>query len=119
MIGSVTQEWLEVKYLDEFRRVVRGQDAGVTTDMVWFAVKRYAKWVGFDHLAPQIFDSLALASAMPREASLSRFSFSLVMRRCKRPNGISDAGTTSEKRSMIDFGFHFERCDLPSLGAAS
>ena len=25
MIGSVNQEWLEAKYLDEFRRVVRGR----------------------------------------------------------------------------------------------
>ena len=38
-----------------FRRVSNSgarQDAGVTTDVVWYAVKRYAKRVGFDHLAP-------------------------------------------------------------------
>jgi integrase len=38
-----------------FRRVSKSgarQDAGVTTDVVWYAVKRYAKQVGFDHLAP-------------------------------------------------------------------
>ena len=28
------------------------QDAGVTTDVVWYAVKRYAKQAGIDHLAP-------------------------------------------------------------------
>jgi len=38
-----------------FRRVSKSgarQDAGVTTDVVWYAVKRYSKQVGFDHLAP-------------------------------------------------------------------
>jgi len=38
-----------------FRRVSKSgarQDAGVTTDVVWYAVKRYAKRVGFDSLAP-------------------------------------------------------------------
>jgi integrase/recombinase XerD len=39
-----------------FRRVSKSdarQDAGVTTDAVWCAVKRYAKRIGFDHLAPR------------------------------------------------------------------
>jgi integrase len=38
-----------------FRRVSRNgtrQDAGLTTDVVWYAVKRYAKRIGIDHLAP-------------------------------------------------------------------
>ena len=38
-----------------FRRVSKNgtrQDAGVTTDVVWYAVKRYAKRIGIDHLAP-------------------------------------------------------------------
>ena len=38
-----------------FRRISKGgsrQDIGVTTDVVWCAVKPYAKQVGFDHLAP-------------------------------------------------------------------
>lgn len=38
-----------------FRRVSKcgaREDAGVTTDAVWCAVKRYAKRIGFDHLAP-------------------------------------------------------------------
>jgi integrase len=38
-----------------FRRVSKNgtrQDAGVATDVVWYAVKRYAKQIGFDHLAP-------------------------------------------------------------------
>ena len=28
------------------------QDAGVTTEVVWYAAKRYAKRIGFEHLAP-------------------------------------------------------------------
>jgi integrase len=38
-----------------FRRISMSgarQDSGVTTDVVWYAVKRYAKRVGFGHLAP-------------------------------------------------------------------
>jgi integrase len=38
-----------------FRRVPKSgarEDAGVTTDAVWCAVKCYAKRIGFDHLAP-------------------------------------------------------------------
>ena len=38
-----------------FRRVLKTgarQDAGVTTDVVWYAVKRYATRIGIDHLAP-------------------------------------------------------------------
>jgi integrase len=38
-----------------FRRVSKSgawEDAGVTTDAVWCAVKRYSKRIGFDHLAP-------------------------------------------------------------------
>src|ERR1700722_1441221 len=53
-----------------------------------------------------IFDALALGFAIRREANLSRFSFSSVMRRCKRPNGTSDAGRTSEKRSMTGSKSH-------------
>jgi site-specific recombinase XerD len=29
-----------------------GRDDGVTTDAVWYAVKRYAKRIGIDHRAP-------------------------------------------------------------------
>ena len=38
-----------------FRRISKDgarQDAGVTTEVVWYAVKRYAKRIGFEHLAP-------------------------------------------------------------------
>jgi integrase len=38
-----------------FRRVLKNgarQDDGVKTDVVWYAVKRYAKRIGLDHLAP-------------------------------------------------------------------
>jgi hypothetical protein len=55
---------------------------------------------------PTIFVALAPASAMRQEANSNRFSSSLVTRPCKRPNGTSDTGRTSEKRSMIDFESH-------------
>ena len=38
-----------------FRRVSKNgtrQGEGVTTDVVWYAVRRYAKRIGIDHLAP-------------------------------------------------------------------
>lgn len=38
-----------------FRRVSKNgaqQDAGVTSDIVWYAVKQYAKRIGIDRLAP-------------------------------------------------------------------
>jgi hypothetical protein len=38
-----------------FRRVSKNgtqQDEGVTTDVVWYALERYAKQIGIDHLAP-------------------------------------------------------------------
>lgn len=38
-----------------FRRVSKSgvrQDAGVKTDVIWYAVRRYAKRISFDHLAP-------------------------------------------------------------------
>jgi integrase len=38
-----------------FRRISKhgaGLNAGVTTDVVWYAVKRYAKRIGIAHLAP-------------------------------------------------------------------
>jgi len=41
-----------------FRRVSKNgarQDEGVTTDVVWYAVKRYAKRIGIDHLAAKMF----------------------------------------------------------------
>jgi integrase len=50
--------WLHYTGVTEgkiFRRVSKNgtrQAAGVTTDVVWYAVKRYAKRIGVDHLAP-------------------------------------------------------------------
>ena len=42
----------------------------------------------------------------------NKFSFSSVTRQCKRPNGTSDVGRTSEKRSMIDFKSHSQATHL-------
>src|SRR5271156_6437040 len=53
---------------------------------------------------------------MALEANSSRFSFSLVTHRCKRPHGTSDTGRSSEKRSMIDFRSLCERFASRSLG---
>jgi hypothetical protein len=53
---------------------------------------------------------------MRQVAYSNRFSFSLVTRRCKRPNGISDAGRTSERLSMMDFESHHQTGCLRSLG---
>jgi hypothetical protein len=61
-----------------------------------------------------IFVALALASTITLEVNSNKFSFCSVTRPCKRPNGTSDADRTSEKRSMIDFGSHGERCALRS-----
>ena len=63
--------------------------------------------------------ALAPASAMSPEANSNRFSFSLVTRRCKRPNATSDAGRTSEKRSTIDFESHPQSMQLISLADAA
>lgn len=55
---SLIDAWLWESGVTEgevFRRVSKNgarQDAGVTSSVVWYAVKRYAKQVGFDHLAP-------------------------------------------------------------------
>ena len=105
-----------------FRRVSKKgirQDEGVTTDVVWYAVKRYAKRVGIDHLAP--YDLRGTCGRPCHEAGgdSNRFSFSLVTRRCKRPNATSDAGRTSEKRSMIDFESHPQTMQLTKFRGAA
>jgi hypothetical protein len=53
------------------------QDARGTSDVVWYAMKRYAKRIGIDHLAPTILVAPAPASAMRPEGNSNRFSFSL------------------------------------------
>ena len=55
---SSIDAWLRGSRVKEgkvFRRVSKKgtrQDDGVKTDVVWYAVKRYAKRIGLDHLAP-------------------------------------------------------------------
>jgi len=107
--GLLIDTWIRDTGVTEgkvFRRVSKNgtrQDEEVTTDVVWYAVKRYAKRIGIDHLAPHVFAALAPVSAMRPVANSNRFSLSLVTLRCKRPNGTSDAGRTLETPSMIDF----------------
>jgi hypothetical protein len=55
-----------------------------------------------------IFDACVPASVMVLEENSSRFGFSLITLLCKRPNGTSDAGRTSEKWSMTDFRSHWQ-----------
>jgi integrase len=88
-----------------FRRVLKNgtrQDAGVTANVVWYAVKRCAKQAGIGNLAPHIFVAAARASAMDVEANSNRFSFCSAMLRCKRRNDTSDANRSLKKRLMID-----------------
>jgi hypothetical protein len=54
-----------------------------------------------------IFVTVAPASAMAQEASSNSFSFSLVTRRCNRPNDTSGASKILKKLSMIDFESHY------------
>jgi site-specific recombinase XerD len=60
-----------------FRRVLKNgarQDAGVTANVVWYAVKRCAKRAGIENLAPHDLLAVAPASAMAVEANSNRFS---------------------------------------------
>jgi integrase len=56
--NSLIDVWLRGSRVTEgkvFGRVSkndRRQDAGVTANVVWYAVNRYARHIGFDHLAP-------------------------------------------------------------------
>jgi integrase len=54
-----------------FRRVSKNgirQDEGVITDVVWYAVKRYAKRIGIDHLAPHDLRRYAVYRIMPNHS---------------------------------------------------
>jgi integrase len=73
----------EGKLFRRFSKNGTRQDEGVTTDVVWYAVKRYAKRIGIAIWHPTIFVALAPASATRPEANSNRFSSSLVTRRCK------------------------------------
>jgi hypothetical protein len=71
---------------------------------------RRGQYALIDHLIPV---APAPASAMRPEANSNRFQFPLGH---ANRTVTSDAGKTSKKRSMTDFGSHFERCGLESLG---
>src|ERR1022692_770716 len=51
---------------------------------------------------------------MAEAASSNSFSFSLVTRRCKRPNDTSGASKSLKKLSMIDFESHSQTMRLKS-----
>ena len=72
------------------RRVLKNgarQDAGVTANVAWYAVKRCAKQAGIAIWHLTIFVAAAHASAMDVEANSNRFSFCSAMLRCKRLSG--------------------------------
>src|ERR1700675_2912749 len=60
--------------------------------------------------------ALAPASGMRPEANSNKIQF-LIGHASVRPNGTSDAGRTSEKRSMIDFESHHPAMLPTKLGA--
>jgi site-specific recombinase XerD len=83
--GGLIDVWLRDSRVTEgkvFTRVSKNgapQDAGVTSDVVWYAVKQYAKRIGVDRsLAPRSSSHPAPASVMVLEGNSIRFSFSLV-----------------------------------------
>ena len=77
-----------------FRRVLKGgtrQEAGVTANVVWYAVKRCASQAGIANSAPHDFVALAPACAMVVEENWNKFSFCLATPPCKQRNGTSAA----------------------------
>jgi hypothetical protein len=101
-----------------FRRVLKNgarQDACVTANVVWYAVKRCAGRAGIDHLAPTIFVSLAPGSAIVVEANWNSFSFCLATLLCKQRRGILDANRICKMRSMIDLEFQ-SHVRMPEAG---
>ena len=81
--------WLRHSGVSEgkvFRRVLKGgirQEAGVTANVVWYAVKRCARQAGISNLAPPRSSPHLRASAMVVEANWNRFSFSLATLLCR------------------------------------
>jgi hypothetical protein len=86
----------------------------VKLDIVWRAVKRWARRAGIENLTPHDLRAVAPASAMAQEASSNSFSFSLVTRRCERPNDTSGASKSLKQLSMIDFESHSQTMRLKS-----
>ena len=84
-----------------FRRVLKDgarQDGGVTANVVWYAVKRYAKRAGVRNLAPQIFVAAARASATNVVANSNRPNFYSATPLCKQRNGTSEANRSFQMR---------------------
>ncbi len=96
--------WLRHSGVSEgkvFRRVLKGgmrQEAGVTANVVWYAVKRCTRQAGISNLAPHVFAALARACAMVVVANWNRFSFCLATPPCKQRNGTSEANRSFKMR---------------------
>ena len=69
--------WLRDSRVSEgkvFRRVSKNgvrQDAGVTSDVVWYAVKQYAKRIGVDRLAPHDLRRYAESRITPNARAMA------------------------------------------------
>jgi integrase len=77
-----------------FRRVLKGgtrQEAGVTANVVWYAVKRCASQAGIANLVPHDLRRYAPACAMVVEENWNKFSFCLATPPGKQRNGTSAA----------------------------
>jgi hypothetical protein len=77
-----------------FRRVLKGgtrQEAGVTANVVWYAVKRCASQAGIANLAPHDLRRTCARCAMVVEENWNKFSFCLATPPCKQRNGTSAA----------------------------
>ena len=74
------------------------QEAGVTANVVWYAVKRCAGQAGIAKLGTPRSSSLAPASAMVAAANSNKFSFCLATLLCKQRSGTSEANRSFKMR---------------------
>jgi integrase len=114
--------WLRHSSVSEgklFRRVLKNgarQDAGVTANVVWYAVKRCAKRAGIENLAPHDLRRSCVRLCHGCGGELEQIQFLLATLPCKRRNGTSDASRTSKKRSMTDLESQSQAMRLRKLG---
>jgi integrase len=100
---ALIDRWLRTSGVTEglvFSRIWKNRtemSRGISPDVVWTAVRRHAKQIGVDHLAP--YDLRRFATALG--ANSNRFSFSSVTPPSKRQNGTVGAGRSSKMRSTI------------------
>jgi len=87
-----------------FRRVSkmgRRQQAGVTANVVWYAVKRCARQAGISHLAPHDLRRTCARLCHDCSGELEQIRFLLAMLRCRQRSDISTVNRNWEMRLMI------------------